>query len=417
MGSRSTGGCGSAPGWAPAPRGASAAVAAKASPTASAPAARVGIQIRDTMPPSMLDMSRVYREAAAAPRPAMLDRPGPAAKSIFMRCGRVARRRPPSRERERGALVDPATMAPGSGDLDEPEERHLADAGSARGGDRVGQGGGDGGGRRLADAGRYGVVRVRVGAVRVQARRHDDDVDVLRRLVEAQHRVVVEVVLLDGALLEGDLATEGEAQAIDDAALHLRPDAVHVDGDAAVDRGPDLVDRQLLDVLAFAVLGVGERDVDHHGHVAEEGPVGGDAEAAALHALVLLHLVIPARLLRHPFDHGPQPSSVGGVSRQYLVRSPARIHGERVVVEELDLLGWKVQDLSRPDQLEQVILGIAAGGDRELVGERADAEGVVDVRHRAHPAGADVVLGLAVLDAQVVQFERVVLETMSPLDA
>src|ERR1700687_4961623 len=89
----------------------------------------------------------------------------------------------------RGALVNAppwVTSGPGSGDLDEPEERHLADAGPARGGDRVGQGGGHGGGRRFADAGRYGVVGrvVRVGAVRFPVWRHDDDID-LRRLVEA----------------------------------------------------------------------------------------------------------------------------------------------------------------------------------------------------------------------------------------
>src|ERR1700676_226384 len=61
MGSRSAGGCRSAPG------GAATAVAAAASLRLSAHAARVGIQIRDTMPPSMLSVSRVYREAAAPP--------------------------------------------------------------------------------------------------------------------------------------------------------------------------------------------------------------------------------------------------------------------------------------------------------------------------------------------------------------
>src|SRR6185295_17291811 len=89
-------------------------------------------------------------------------------------------------------------------------ERDRANAWSARRDDRVGERGRYRRGGRLADA------RGRLVAV------HDVEGD-LRRLVDAQDRVVVEGVLLDGSVLDRDLAEEGVAQAIDDAPFHLRP--------------------------------------------------------------------------------------------------------------------------------------------------------------------------------------------------
>ena len=67
-----------------------------------------------------------------------------------------------------------------------------------------------------------------------------DDVNLdLRRLVDAQHAVVVEVGLLDAALVDGDLAIERGGQAEDQPALELRHDGIGIDGDAGIDRAGD----------------------------------------------------------------------------------------------------------------------------------------------------------------------------------
>ena len=55
------------------------------------------------------------------------------------------------------------------------------------------------------------------------AARHDVHLD-LGHLAHAQHRVVVEVALLDAAVLEGDLAVQRRRQAVDDRALDLARD-------------------------------------------------------------------------------------------------------------------------------------------------------------------------------------------------
>src|SRR5207245_2754091 len=55
-----------------------------------------------------------------------------------------------------------------------------------------------------------------------------------RGLVDAQHPVVVEVVLLDAAVLEGDLAPQDARDPEDDPALDLCLDGVRVDDDAAI---------------------------------------------------------------------------------------------------------------------------------------------------------------------------------------
>ena len=76
-----------------------------------------------------------------------------------------------------------------------------------------------------------------------------------------------------------------------------------------------------------------------------------------------------------------------------------------------------VEDATLPDQIEQIVLLIASGGDGQLAGEGVDGEGVVDVGHRAHPADADVVFGLAVLEADVRHVVRHVLQPLRALDA
>ena len=102
-----------------------------------------------------------------------------------------------------------------------------------------------------------------------------DDLDLDRRsLVDAQHAVVVEVRLLDAAVLERDLAPQRRGDAEDDAALHLRHDGIGIDGDAGVDDADDAVDVHLADV--------GDRDLGDLRHVASERVVHAYAAAASV---------------------------------------------------------------------------------------------------------------------------------------
>src|SRR4051794_21627274 len=85
-------------------------------------------------------------------------------------------------------------------------ERDLADARSAGGDDGVGDRGSHGGSRRLADAGRWHDALI----ILHHFRRRVLDIRVnLRRLVNTQDLVIVEIVLHDSAILHGDLAEEG----------------------------------------------------------------------------------------------------------------------------------------------------------------------------------------------------------------
>ena len=71
-----------------------------------------------------------------------------------------------------------------------------------------------------------------------------------RHLVHARHAVVVEVRLLDHAVLDVDALDQGHAQPIDDAALGLRHHVIRLHRDAAVDGAPELMH---LDLSAAAV--------------------------------------------------------------------------------------------------------------------------------------------------------------------
>ena len=80
--------------------------------------------------------------------------------------------------------------------------------------------------RHLADAGRMVVGR--------------DQVDEhLRDLVHARHAIVVEIRLLDRAVLDGDALRQRKPKPVDHAALGLRDDVVGLDRDAGIERDPD----------------------------------------------------------------------------------------------------------------------------------------------------------------------------------
>src|SRR5690606_16820002 len=104
-------------------------------------------------------------------------------------------------------------------------------------------------------------------------RRRDVDIDLLRRGIDAGHFESVEVGLLGPAVLEGDLAQGGEADAHDYRAFHLRADAVQVDARAAIDGDVDLGDGER---PAFADL-----DLDDRRDIGHEAAMRGDAEPAA----------------------------------------------------------------------------------------------------------------------------------------
>ena len=84
-----------------------------------------------------------------------------------------------------------------------------------------------------------------------------DDVNLdLRRLVDAQHAIVVEIGLLHPSLVDGDLAVECGGQAEDQPAFELRHDRIGIDGDAGIDRGRDAAQMHLALFVDFRL---------HHG--------------------------------------------------------------------------------------------------------------------------------------------------------
>ncbi|GCC47555.1 hypothetical protein chiPu_0031621, partial [Chiloscyllium punctatum] len=114
-------------------------------------------------------------------------------------------------------------------------DRQGADALAGGGEDRVDQRR-----RKRRNAGFADAARRRVGAGR-----HDEDVGDRRRLVDPDHREVVEIALLYLAVLEADLAVFGEAQPHDRSAFDLRVDPLRIDVSAAIDRGIDPGHREL----------------------------------------------------------------------------------------------------------------------------------------------------------------------------
>src|SRR4051812_3408138 len=101
-------------------------------------------------------------------------------------------------------------------------QRQLADALAGRGKDRVRERRSGDRGSRLADSAR---------GLQVAHEVHFD----LRRLVDPQRSIIVEVGLLDPALLERHLAPQGAADPEDDPPFGPRPDRVWVPDRSAVD--------------------------------------------------------------------------------------------------------------------------------------------------------------------------------------
>ena len=188
-----------------------------------------------------------------------------------------------------------------------------------------------------------------------------------------------------------DLAEERPAQGEHHRALGLGHDRVPVDEGPAVEGDVHLFD-------PGRSLRV-HRDLGHHRDVGQEAAVGGDPQAASLG-----QLAAPTRLLRRELDHVAQPPRVEGIVLE-----------RGVVVRVVGHLGLQVHAAGRADQLQEVVPGIGARGVGQLVRERADGEGVVDVRHRAQPPDADVRGDGGVLEAQVGHVEGHVGEAQAQL--
>ena len=153
------------------------------------------------------------------------------------------------------------------------------------------------------DAGR-GIDRV---AQRRRPRRHAgladaagrlaalDDVNLdLRRLIDAQHAVVVEIGLLDPPLVDGDLAIERRGEAEDQAAFELRHDGVGIDGDAGIDRRGDAAQMHLALLVDFGL---------HHGRdETAERRLHADATSDARR-----QRLAPAGFFRHEVERRQQP--------------------------------------------------------------------------------------------------------------
>src|SRR2546425_11542376 len=188
--------------------------------------------------------------------------------------------------------------------------------------------------------------------------RHDVHLD-LRHFAHAQHPVVVEVRLLDAAVLERDLAVEGRGEAVHDGALDLAPDDIGVYRHAAVHRGDHAVH------LRRAVRA--HRDLRDLRAPAAEGKHYGDAAVNAGG-----QRLTPARFFRGELE---------------------RASAARLLAEE-----------GAPE-----LVRILARGVRELVDEAFQKETVLRVPDRAPEPDLEAARLLArVLDAQVGNVVRTV---------
>src|SRR4029077_15689210 len=92
-------------------------------------------------------------------------------------------------------------------------------------------------GNRAADRGCDERRRHLAYAGRLAVGRYDSNLDVWQ-IPHPHHGMVVEVRLLDLAVLDGDLRGESHTHSVDDASFRLCHDIVRLNGDTRVDRNP-----------------------------------------------------------------------------------------------------------------------------------------------------------------------------------
>ena len=166
----------------------------------------------------------------------------------------------------------------------------------------------------------------------------------------------MEIALLDGTVLEGDLREERVAGAHHAGALHLGADTFGIDLRAAVERHVDPRNGD----LALCI----HRDLHDRGDVSDKTIVRGDAASVTGGKPPA-----PAGLLRDGIDHLAQSAGVERIALGRLGVIPRVVHRPRI-------------DAPRgADQLEQIVLRVATRRRGELGDERLDRERVRNVRH------------------------------------
>src|SRR5258708_6525399 len=153
----------------------------------------------------------------------------------------------------------------------------------------MGEGVDDGGDRR--------ALRAFAGAERTFGWTVDQlDLD-LRHVRHGEDRIARPIASLDPVLVEANFLLEGPAHGLDDPAFHLVGEAVGIDDQPGIDRGPH---PWHTDLAAGAV----DLDIGNAGDVAGEVLVLGEADAAAARAVALL-AIPPAGVPGNRLDHRP----------------------------------------------------------------------------------------------------------------
>src|SRR2546422_59400 len=247
------------------------------------------------------------------------------------------------------------------------EDRQLADALAGGREDRVRHGGRDR--RRAWFADPTGGFLAR----------HDVHLD-LRHFAHAQHPVVVEVRLLDAAVLERDLAVEGRGKAVHDGALNLAPDDIGVYRHAAVHRGDHAVH------LRRAVRA--HRDLRDLRAPAAEGKHYGDAAVNAGG-----QRLTPARFFRGELERASAARLLAEGGAPELVRILARRVRELVDEAFQKETVLRVPDRAPEPDLEAArllarILDMQVGNVVRTVANALDAEFVHPVGRQLHEVRA-----------------------------
>ncbi len=71
----------------------------------------------------------------------------------------------------------------------------------------------------------------------------DDLNDDLRCLIQSQLTIIIEIVLLHLAVPDGDTVIERRGETEEDASLHLRNNAIRIDGHTTIDNSRDFLER------------------------------------------------------------------------------------------------------------------------------------------------------------------------------
>src|SRR5579864_830792 len=124
----------------------------------------------------------------------------------------------------------------------------------------------------------------------------------LWRLIDSQHLIVMEIALLDRAILDGDLARQyGSKREIDRPFGH-RPYSVRVHSDATVDDAHHAVDL--------------DRAIILHGDFGNLGAAGLTGAAGDAPALALGQRLSPIRPFRRQLQYGSKSHGLRGLVRQ-----------------------------------------------------------------------------------------------------